>query len=109
MNRLKRQHDFDLVFSKGKKSYAKSVCLVYLKQGKDTLIGISVSKKHGKAVIRNKIKRLLRAVYYPLIPRLKKGYMMVFVPKVTDEYSYETFFRDVLYLLNKESIFGDVE
>ena len=109
MNRLKRQHDFDYVFSKGKKSYAKTLCMVYVQHPNDTLIGISVSKKHGHAVIRNRIKRVLRAVYYPLIPSIKKGYLIVFVPKVADNYSFENFSRDVRYLLNKESMIGDVE
>lgn len=77
--------------------------------GEETLLGVSVSKKHGKAVERNKIKRLLRAVYYPLIPRIKKGYLIVFVPKVGYCHSFESFRRDINYLLNKESMFGDVE
>ena len=89
--------------------------MVYVKRSNEinksneTLIGISVSKKHGKAVVRNRIKRLIRAVYYPLLPSIKKGYMIVFVPKVTENYSFENFSRDIRYLLNKESMLGDVE
>lgn len=84
--------------------------MIFVKQqSNETLIGISVSKKHGKAVVRNRIKRLIRAVYYPLLPEIKKGYMIVFVPKVTDDYSFDIFSRDIRYLLNKESMFGDVE
>ena len=84
--------------------------MIFVKQqSNETLIGISVSKKHGKAVVRNRIKRLIRAVYYPLLPKIKKGYMIVFVPKVTDDYSFDIFSRDIRYLLNKESMFGDVE
>jgi len=83
--------------------------MVYVKKSDRTLVGISVSKKHGKAVVRNRIKRLMRAVYYPLIQSLKKGYLIVFVPKVTDAYSYERFSEDIRYLLNKERLFDDVE
>ena len=82
--------------------------MIYVKQSGETLVGISVSKKHGKAVIRNRIKRLMRAVYYPLLSCMKKGYMIVFVPKVSESYSFDIFSRDIRYLLNKESIL-DVE
>ena len=81
--------------------------MVYAKKSNETLVGISVSKKHGKAVVRNRIKRLLRAVYYPLIPNLKKGYYIVFVPKTADTYSFDKFSADIRYLLNKESMLGD--
>ena len=83
--------------------------MIYVKKPVDTLIGISVSKKHGNAVTRNRIKRLLRAVYYPIYDRIKKGYLIIFVPKVSDDYFYETFSRDTLYLLSKENMIDDAQ
>ena len=58
--RLKRKSDFDKLFSKGKKVYSRSLTMLYF-PSEDFKIGYSVSKKHGNAVKRNRIKRLLRA------------------------------------------------
>jgi ribonuclease P protein component len=39
--------------------------------------GISVSKKIGTAVKRNRAKRIIRAAYAPLEDKLRKGYLIV--------------------------------
>ena len=79
-HRLKRQRDFDAVFNNGKRAYSDNLTLVYIKrQSGETKIGVSISKKHGGAVVRNRIKRLLRAVYIPLLPKIKESYYIVFL------------------------------
>ena len=42
-------------------------------------MGITVSTKLGKAVVRNRIKRRLREVYRLSLPHLKPGYDVVLV------------------------------
>ena len=108
-NKLKRQRDFDAVFNKGKRARADCISMFYLKTNSDiTKIGISISKKHGGAVQRNRIKRLIRAVYIPMFPRIKKGYNIVFLPKISEEYSYHAFLRSIEYLLRKEKLSDEV-
>ena len=46
-------------------------------------VGYSVSRKLGKAVVRNKIKRLLKEAYRKYFDSLKEGYDIVFVPRRT--------------------------
>ncbi len=106
-NKLKRQQDFDLVFNKGKRAYSSCLSIFYYKIKKGpTKLGISISKKHGNAVVRNRIKRLLRAVYFPIIPKIKQSYFIVFLPKVKEnnEYSFSEFSKAVEYLLKKENL-----
>lgn len=54
-------------------------------------MGIALSKKHGKAVVRNRIKRLIRAAYSATFDELIGTYNMVIMPKVCEEYSYNQF------------------
>ena len=101
-NRLKRRSDFDLVFKKGKRCYARSLLLVYIK-AREYKVGYSVSKKNGKAVVRNKIKRQLRAGMREYNGKIG-NYYMVIVPKVAEVYDYHKFEADLEFLLNREGL-----
>lgn len=101
--RLKRKSDFDKLFSKGKKVYSRYLTMLYF-PSEDFKIGYSVSKKHGNAVKRNRIKRLLRASAREAFKDLKKNYRIVIMPKVRDEYLYEKFVSEMNYLKKKENL-----
>ena len=98
--RLKKEKDFQAVFSKGKRIYSGSLTLVYLKSD-EMKVGFAVGKKHGGSVIRNRVKRLLRESFRSFTPYLRQNFFFVFIPKIRDDYSLEVFVKDMEYVLKK--------
>lgn len=103
IDRLKRESDFNKIFSKGKRVYAKSLAMLYIKSDK-LKIGYSVSKKHGKAVTRNRVKRLLRAAASQAFKDSQAKINVVFMPKVSEKYEYERFKEDMQNILAREGL-----
>lgn len=65
--RIKKNTEFQRVFKKGK-SFANRQFIVYMLKGdqEEFRIGLSVSKKVGNAVARNRIKRFIRQAFLEL-------------------------------------------
>ena len=61
---IKKNYEFKILFSKGKFYHGEFIHM-YIKQTNQDInkFGIAVSKKQGKAVKRNHIKRLIRENY----------------------------------------------
>ncbi len=104
--RLKKQKDFDLVFKKGKRIHAKTLTLLFL-ESKETKFGISLSKKHGKAFKRNKIKRLLRASIRNYLKDFTNSFYIVILPKVSENYDFWEFNKDLEFSLKRGKIISD--
>ena len=101
--RLKKQADFQKIFDKGKRAFSPSMTILYRKSEKLTF-GISVGKRHGKAVQRNRIKRLLREAFRKNANLINGTYSLVIVPKVLDEYSLKTFEKHLQWIIEKEKL-----
>jgi ribonuclease P protein component len=81
--RLTRSGDFDRVYRDGS-SRANRHLVVYTfptEPGGEPRLGISVSRKVGKAVTRNKVKRSLREAFWALGERLPAGHDFVIVAR----------------------------
>lgn len=82
-NRLKKGKDFDCVYKKGRSVFFEGLFIKFKDNGrKESRIGFSVGIKFSKkAVIRNKIKRQLRAIMRQEIKTLKKGLDIIIIPQ----------------------------
>lgn len=97
---IKENRDFRRIYIKGK-SYVHPVLVVYiLKQRYEkTRVGITTSKKIGKAVQRNRARRIIMAAYRELYPQIKKGYDIIFVARGRTPYLKST---DILRCMEKQ-------
>ena len=110
--RLKKSWEFQRAYKKGKKYWdAYFVIYIYHTQLKQTRLGITVSKKVGKSVQRNRVKRLIRAAFRVLKFKLLPHYDIVVVgrtaacgltmPEVRD--SLHNLFLRASILTNREA------
>jgi len=82
--RLSRSGEFDKVYREGK-SHASRHLVVYsfprASDGEEPRLGISVGRKVGGAVDRNRVKRLLREAFWATVGDLPAGYDFVIVAR----------------------------
>ena len=76
---LKQRHMFGKVYSNSVFRASRGIVVYYLKNydRKRTVLGISVSKKRGNAVVRNRTRRIIKEAYRNLYGRIKKGCIIV--------------------------------
>lgn len=95
--RLKKNEEFSRIINKRKHISNASFTLYYDKKLKDIArIGISVSKKLGNAVMRNKIKRQVRMMCLKLIDFNKCEFDYVIIVKKA--YLDKNYKDNILYL-----------
>lgn len=78
--RLRNNRDFNSIYRRGKTAKNRYFIIVFRKN-QGTRIGFSVTKKYGKAVERNRIKRILREIVRLNQKEFDKGYDMIIIPK----------------------------
>ena len=80
-HRLTKDKEFNNIFKKGKSSYSTTLGIKVVKNNLDysrfgILVGVKVSKK---AIVRNRIKRLIREIIHARLKELKTGYDVVII------------------------------
>lgn len=100
--RLKKRASFAYVYRKGEKASARDLLLLSAKSKEGLKIGLSVTKKVGGAVTRNRVKRLLREAIKPIEGRIDTRFMYVIVafPSITER-SYQEICSAVEYAFSK--------
>ena len=78
--KLKKRWEFQRAYQKGSKYWNRYFVIYVFHTHFDNLrLGITVSKKVGKSVQRNRVKRLIRESFRQLRPRIKVAYDIVVV------------------------------
>jgi len=97
---LTKPQQYALVYSKGSSRASKSVVIKVLPNGLTlSRFGLSVSKRVGNAVMRNKVKRRLREILR--ITPVKQGYDIIVIARpVAAEADYAGLKRSVEGLLS---------
>jgi ribonuclease P protein component len=106
---LKKNYEFKQVLSKGKYYQGEHISCFIKKNNKNhNLLGLAISVKSGKAVKRNKVKRLLRENYKNLEDFLQEGESIIFLLKKhvnIDDVNYNNINKDMEKIFNDAKIF----
>lgn len=106
-HRLRDNEDFQRAFQKGR-SVANRQFVIYMlaKEGQEELrVGVSVSKKIGKAVVRNRVKRLIREGFRSLLPEINwKGDLIVIARKPLADLEYKEVVANLVHCLKKAKL-----
>ena len=106
--RLKKNRAFQYVYRKGHSVACRNLVMLAA-PGRELKVGFSVSKKVGKAVIRNKVKRRLRECFRPHLGDVKNGLYVIVARPAAAEATFDTLRKDVLYLLKKHGALKNPE
>lgn len=109
--RLKSKSDFGKTYRYGQSRANSYLVLYFFPQGKKTAalgnprIGFSVSKKLGNAVVRNKIKRKMRAAIKPYLLLIRQDIDIIFIArKKIKGISFSDVEKNMVYLLKKSGL-----
>lgn len=103
---LKKNQDFKMVYSRGT-SFANRLLVIYfLPNGKNSNnLGLSVSKKVGNSVVRNRVKRLIRESYRLNEQHIRVGYNIVIIARVrAGDSDFNAIHKAFLHLLHRTKL-----
>lgn len=79
---ITKNYEFRRLYRKGR-SYVNSAIVIYFLKNRKGInrIGITTSRKIGKAVMRNRARRIIREAYRSIEGQLPQGYDFIFVAR----------------------------
>ncbi len=96
-NRIKSKNAFQIVYKTGR-SVVDSMSVMYVlpNEEKTVKIGFAVGKKMGSAVVRNRVKRMMREVFRHRRSELRDSVQIIWVARKklieADIYTYDRIF-----------------
>ena len=103
---LRKNFQFRYVYNKGKSIANKHLVMYVVKNGKPfNQLGISVSKKVGKSIVRSRVTRLIRESYRLTEEEIKTGYGIVVIARVlANGATYQEINGSLHHLLKKQGL-----
>jgi len=106
-SRLRRRSDIDLVFAGGISARDRLATLVARPNGLPfSRMGVGISKRHGNAVQRNRIKRLCREAMRLSRPELPPGWDFMLLPRAGMRMTLASLRKSVLLLCGRVASSG---
>lgn len=108
---IEKDSDFRKVYQRGKSMADRNLVIYTYKNGRDkSRIGISISKKVGKANVRNRIRRYIKEAYRLNIDEnIKEGYDIVFIARINSQNSeYKDIEKSMKYITRKAGVMKKV-
>ena len=102
LDMIKKDKKFKYIYTNGRSFANKKLVMYYIKNNEEKLqIGISISKKVGKAVVRNRLRRLIKE-NIRLSENIKNGYSIIFLARVgADDLNFDTMKSSMNHILRK--------
>lgn len=104
--RLKKKYQFSYVYRVGKTVGGKLMVIYFCpSKNANIKVGISVSKKIGHAIVRNRKKRQIREAIFPLLNSLKPNFNIIVVAKTSIvDAQFKEIKSELNYLLKKADL-----
>lgn len=111
MESLKKNYQFRFVYNKGKSIANRFLVMYVIKNNKDSdYLGVSVSKKVGKSVIRSRVSRLIKENVRLMESDIKLGYDIVIIARVAaKDADFWDIKKSLLSLLSKHKLLVEKE
>ena len=109
VNRLKKRYQFNYVYKSGEHFSGEHMVLYLVSsKTKNIKVGLAVTKKVGKAVVRNRVRRQLREIIKKQVPSLKQNYNLIVVARdnITSA-SFENLTNEFLKLIKKANLINE--
>lgn len=109
-NRLTRREDFNKIYRYGKSAANHQFVVYYMPQpaalpGRTFRLGVSVSKKLGNAVVRNRLRRMMKEIVRlngeRIVPRTD---FILIARKPAAEMDYQEMEKSILHVLKRAAL-----